>query len=194
MKISLGYTDDDWRKLDLDNNENDWQTAVQMLESRIKERYFDPVDVLLEFDEKQPAHKRSFGFTILAIDCLLAEMFESFIEGHESSEGKSKEVFVRFLTTRPRFKTHFADENLAKKFYSEYRSGILHQGEIQGDGLIWSVGSMVMNIRNRIVVNRTAFHKAIKDEFSDYLDQLRSPQETDLRSKFKLKMESICKR
>jgi hypothetical protein len=165
-----------------------------MLESRIKERYFEPVDVLLEFDEQQPAYKRSFGFTILAIDCLLAETFQSFIEGIESSEGKSKQIFVRFLTTRPRFKTHFIDENLAKKFYSEYRSGILHQGEIQGDGLVWSIGSMVMNNGKRVIVNRTAFHKAIKDEFDDYLDQLRSPKETDLRSKFRTKMESICKR
>lgn len=202
MKISLEYTDDDWRKLNLDNDENDWQTAIHMLESRIKERYFQPVDVLLEYDEKQPAYKRSFGFTILAIDCLLVEMLQSFIEGSESSEGKSKGVFVRFLTTRPRFKTHFVNddlaeaekEDLAKKFYAEYRSGILHQGEIQGDGLVWSVGSMVMNIGNRVVINRTAFHIALKDEFYDYLDQLRSPQEIDLRGKFRKKMESICKR
>ena len=194
MKISLEYTDDNWSNLDLDNNEDDWQTAVRMLEARIKERYFDPVDALLELDEKQPAYRRSFGFTILAIDCLLVEMFQSFIEGSESSRGISGEVFVRFLTTRPRFKTHFTNEKLAKKFYSEYRSGILHQGEIQGDGLVWSVGKMVMNIGTRIVVNRTAFHKAIKDEFSDYLDQLRSPEETDLRLKFRTKMNSICKR
>jgi hypothetical protein len=167
MKISLEFTDDDWRKLNLDNSENDWQTAINMLEARTRERYFEPISVLLAHDEKQPAYKRSFGFTILAIDCLLAETFQSFIEGIESSTGKSKKVFVRFLTTRPRFAAHF-DEKLAEKFYSEYRSGILHQGEIQGDGLVWSVGSMVMKIGNRVIVNRSAFHQAIRDEFYDF--------------------------
>ncbi len=193
MKIALKYSDTDWWKLHLDSNENDWQTAVDMLESRIKERYFKPADVLLEFNEKQPFDECSFGFAILAIDCLLVETFESFIEGIESSDGKSKQVFVRFLTTRPRFQAHF-DETLAKKFYSEYRSGILHQGEVQGDGLVWSVGSLVMRLGNRVIINRSAFHKALKDEFDDYLEQLRSPKETDLRNRFKTKMESICKR
>lgn len=193
MKISLEYTDADWRKLDLDNNENDWQKAICMLEARIRERYFAPIDVLLEFDEKQPANKRGFGFAILAIDCLLVETFQSFIEGIESSIGKSKKLFVSFLTSRPRFAAHF-DEKLAEKFYKEYRSGILHQGEIQGDGLVWSVGSLVMKIGNRLVINRTAFHQAIKDEFYDYLDKLRSPREIDLRLKFRAKMETICKR
>lgn len=194
MKISLKYTDDDWHKLDLDKNEKDWETAIHILESRINERYFNPVDVLLKSEKTLPFDKRSFGFSILAIDCLLVEMLQSFIEGRESSEGKSKKVFVRFLTTRPKFKEHFKDENLANKFYSEYRSGILHQGEVQGDGLLWSIGEIVMNIENRIVVNRTSFHEAIKDEFSDYLNKLRSPTETNLRKNFRKKMSSICNR
>lgn len=193
MKISLEYTDDDWRNLDLDNHESDWQKGVNMLEARIRERYFEPVNVLLEFEEKKPVHERSFGFTILAIDCLLVETFQSFIEGIGNSERNSKKVFVKFLTTCPRFTAYFDDE-LAANFYSEYRSGILHQGEIQGGGLVWSVGSMVMKNGNRVIVNRTAFHEAVKAEFYDYIEKLRSPSENDLRNKFRLKMDCICNR
>jgi hypothetical protein len=202
MHISPKYTVDDWNNLDLDNNESDWQKAIDMLNDRIRGRYFTPIELLLNADNEKPIGERSFGFAILALDCLLVETFQSFIGGTESSKGKSKEIFVRFLTTRPRFRIHFVKENLsdeekeklAKKFYLEYRSGILHQGEIQGDGLVWSVGSLIMQLGNRVVINRTAFHTALKDEFDDYLAQLRSPQETELRENFRKKMDSVCRR
>lgn len=202
MHISPKYTVDDWNSLNLNNNESDWQKAIDMLNDRIRGRYFTPIELLLNADDEKPIGERSFGFAILALDCLLVETFQSFIGGAESSNGKSKEIFVRFLTTRPRFRIHFVEENLAdeekeklaKKFYLEYRSGILHQGEIQGDGLVWSVGSLIMQLGNRIVINRTAFHTALKDEFDDYLAQLRSPQETKLRANFRKKMDSVCRR
>lgn len=193
MHISPKYTVYDWQQLNLDQDENDWQKAVEILNDRIRGRYFSPIELLINADDEKSIGERSFGFAILALDCLLVETFQSFIHGAESSEGKSKQVFVQFLTTRPRFKAHF-DKALAEKFYSEYRSGILHQGEIQGDGLVWSVGSLIMQLSNRIVINRTAFHNALKDEFSDYLDQLRSPQERELRANFRRKMDSICTR
>ncbi len=193
MRISPKYTVSDWQQLNLDQDENDWQKAVEILNDRIRGRYFSPIEMLISADDEKFIGERSFGFAILALDCLLVETFQSFIDGAESSEGKSKQVFVQFLTTRPKFKAHF-DKTLAEKFYSEYRSGILHQGEIQGDGLVWSVGSLVMQLNNRIAINRTAFHNALKDEFDDYLAQLRSPQETELRANFRKKMDGICKR
>lgn len=192
MKISPKYTANDWNSLDF-TDEQDWQKAVDILCDRIQERYFSPIDILISIDNEKSVIERSFGFAILALDCLLVETFQSFIDGVESSEGRSRQIFVKFLTTRSRFKTHF-DETLAEKFYSEYRSGILHQGEIQGDGLLWSIGSLVMQLGNQISINRTAFHNALKDEFQDYIDQLRSPAETELRKNFKKKMDSICKR
>lgn len=193
MYISPKYTVYDWQQLHLDRDENDWQKAVEILNDRIRGRYFSPIELLISADDEKSISERSFGFAILALDCLLVETFQSFIDGAESSEGKSKQVFVQFLTTRSRFKAHF-DKALAEKFYSEYRSGILHQGEIQGDGLVWSIGSLVMQLSNRIVINRTAFHNALKDEFNDYLAQLRSPQEIELRANFRKKMNGICNR
>lgn len=164
-----------------------------MLNDRIQGRYFSPIEMLIRADDEKLISERSFGFAILALDCLLVETFQSFIDGADSSKRASKQVFVKFLTTRPKFKAHF-DKTLAEKFYSEYRSGILHQGEIQGDGLVWSVGSLVMQLGNRIAINRTVFHCALKDEFDDYLAHLRSPQETELRANFTKKMDSICRR
>jgi len=201
MRISLQYTDEDWRRLNF-SDEGAWQKAVDMLEARITERYFAPVDLLIQAEQDLPFGQRRFGFAIMAIDCLLVEMFESFIEGVETSDGQSKQLFVRFLTTRPRFREYFSD-TLAKRFYSEFRSGIFHQGEVQGDGLVWSVGSLVMELNGRMIVNRTAFHQALKDEFSDYLTALREPSQAsfelpfpkiDLRENFRSKMNAICNR
>lgn len=51
-----------------------------------------------------------------------------------------------------------------------------------------------MQFDNQISINRTAFHNTLKDEFQDYINQLRSTAETELRENFKKKMDSICKR
>ena len=201
MRISLQYTDEDWRKLNFDD-ESSWQKAIDMLEARISERYFSPVDLLIKAEQNLHFSQRKFGFAIVAIDCLLVETFESFIEGIENSDGQSRKLFVRFLTTRPRFEKYFSKE-AARRFYTQFRSGILHQGEVQGNGLVWSVGSLAMDVDGRMVINRTAFHQALKEEFNDYIFALRNPDkaifklpspEINLRENLRKKMNAICNR
>jgi hypothetical protein len=77
-------------------------------------------------ERQKPAVKRRFGFAILAIDCLLIETLAAFVEGLETTDGKSKATFCTFLTTRPKFKATFTFD-IAKQFYEEFRCGILHQ-------------------------------------------------------------------
>lgn len=194
MFIAPGFKTTCWRKLKLDDPAHgDWSTAIEILDARIRGRYIDPADELLATDQKiLPAVNRRFGFTVLAIDCLMIETLQSFIEGWKSSHGKSTESFRRFLTTRKRFKKFFTKKR-AERFYSEFRCGILHQAEIQGNSFVWSVGDLLEIDGKKMTVNRTKFHKSLKDEFVDYLDELRDSVSVVPRKNFRKKMDHICR-
>jgi hypothetical protein len=193
MFIAPRVTTDDWKSLNLDDhNSKDWERAVSIFEARIVERYFNPVDILLKDDEKRQATERRFGFTILAIDCLLIETLQAFIDGKKDTNGKSADMFRRFLTQRSGFKGQF-DENLSNSFYKYYRCGILHQAEITGKSKVWSVGKLVDVRKNgEMIINRTKFHLLLRQEFDKYLNELRDPGKIRLRANFRKKMDYIC--
>lgn len=193
MQIAPGIEADSWQALELDDPANpDWETAVQILEGRIRERFIEPIDHLITAEESMPATERRFGFTILAVDCLLVETIGAFIDGLEDTERKSKATFCKFLSTRPLFSMDFT-EDLAKQFYKEFRCGILHQAEIGGDSKVWSVGPVIRVDGGKIIVNRNKFHERLKAEFQNYLAELRKSENVDLRNKFRKKMDFISR-
>ena len=188
MSIAPGYTVEDWKKLDLDNADNqDWCKAIEILEARIKGRYLDPVDELIKLDKKRATKDRRFGFTILAIDCLLIETLQTFICG----EGSTGKMFVDFLTKRPSFSKHFKEKKLAGRFYEDVRNGILHQAETRSGWLIWSIGPLLDPQDTAIRINRTKFHEALKAEFDSYLKDLKDTKQDELRQKFRQKMDCV---
>jgi hypothetical protein len=91
MYVAPGYTDSHWKSLNLNNDTSaDWESAIKILRARIEGRYLDPADMLIAAEEEiRPAKNRRFGFTVLAIDCLLIETFQAFIEGLENTNGNS---------------------------------------------------------------------------------------------------------
>jgi hypothetical protein len=193
MQIAPGVQAAEWQALKLDEPASpDWATAVQILEGRIHERYIEPIDHLIAAEDSRPAIERRFGFTVLAVDCLLIETLGAFLEGLEDTERKSKATFCKFLTTRTLLSGDFS-EDLAKRFYKEFRCGILHQAEIGDDSKVWSVGPLVRDDCGKLVVNRNKLHERLKAEFQNYLAKLRDPVTTDLRSKFKTKMDFISR-
>ena len=193
MEIAPGIDASEWRALDLTSGDSpDWPTAIGMLRKRIEARYLEPVDILVATDENRSPSSRRFGFTIAAIDCLLVETLEAFIEGRTDTAGDSEKVFIRFLTSRESFKTYF-DAPLARRFYKEIRCGILHQAETTGNTRIRSIGDLVQLDGDRLTVNRSKFHSLLKDEFGGYLDDLANSHNHELRSKFKFKMDYVCK-
>jgi hypothetical protein len=193
MQIAPGVQAAEWQALKLDDHASpDWATAVQILEGRIHERYIEPIDHLIAAEETRPPTERRFGFTVLAVDCLLIETLGAFLDGLEDTEGKSKVTFCRFLTTRPLFAGDFT-EDLAKRFYKEFRCGILHQAETGGDSKVWSVGPLIRDDGGKLSVNRNKLHERLKAEFQNYLAELRNPANVDLRSKFRAKMDFISR-
>ncbi|MGL1932023.1 MAG: hypothetical protein OCC45_09705 [Desulfotalea sp.] len=194
MEIAPNFTAQQWKELDLENSEGDWQKAIDVLDSRLRSRYLEPVDKLLEFENDLLAPKKRFGFTVLAIDLLLIETLQAFKEGLPSTDGKSKKVFIRFLRTSPHFCEYFQTKLQRENFYKDFRCGILHQAEIQSPALLWSFGDLYERVDEMEVLNRNAVHNALKNDFSDYIGLLRNPESTELRSKFRHKMDSVADR
>ena len=85
--------------------------------ARFLDRYIEPVR----------AKKR--GFTIMAVSCLMIEALESFVQGWESSDGRSKASFCFFFDEFDAFKDF---RGHARDFYKHVRCGILHQAESTG--------------------------------------------------------------
>lgn len=193
MHIAPNYKTSDWEKLQLDNNEsNDWETAINILETRIIERYFDPVDILIKYEKEKFPNKRRFGFTIIAIDCLLIETLQAFKTGAvKTPPRKGQKAFVRYLTESPTLSVHFT-EIQAEQFYKNYRNGILHQAQVGGKDLIWSVGELVRTANGEMVINRTKFHALLRQSFDKYIDDLRDKSNQELRNAFRKKMDHIC--
>ena len=165
---------------------------MSVLDSRLRERYIIPVDFLVAAEEEIPASERRFGFAVLAIDCLLVETLGAFLEGLGETSGRSKEIFCRLLTSHPQFCNDFP-QPLAEQFYDELRCGVLHQAEIRGNSKLWSIGPLVQKVGDSLIVNRNEFHERLKSVFADYLDQLRDPTNTQLRSRFRKKMDFIAR-
>lgn len=194
MEIAPGITCEYWNNLDLSSACNrDWCKAINVLKSRIIERYISPVDLMIEHEELKPYKERRFGFTILAIDCLLIETLQAFQDGNEDTKWrKGKTVFENYLTKSSNLGMHFTTK-LAGEFYDSYRNGILHQGQIKKNHLVWSIGEIVHTVEGAMVINRTKFHKCLKKDFEIYIRDLNDVANTELRNNFKSKMDTLCK-
>ncbi len=192
MKIGPGILDVDWTSLNLSTPASpDWDRGILILERRLRGRFAEVVDFLIAEDEKRPANERRFGFAILATDCLVLETIEAFRQGLTDTRRKSEQLCTSFLTQRPAFNPFFPGD-LATRFYKEFRCGIVHNAQVFGTGLVWSVGPLLRVKGTRLIVNRTAFHDALMRELADYLNELRNPANTDLRNKFRTKMDFIA--
>jgi hypothetical protein len=194
MQIAPGVDAARWRSLRLDQTDSpDWPIAIEILASRIIERYITPVDFLILSETAKLPSERRFGFTVLAIDCLLVETLGAFIEGLEDTEGRSKKTFCTFLRTRKQFANEFPTDDLAERFYKQFRCGILHQAESGGESKVWSVGPLIHIDGKAIIVNRSKFHDCLKLEFEAYLSELGQPHNVTLRGNFVKKMNFISR-
>ena len=192
MKIAPGVEVGDWKALNLSTPGGpDWERAIWIFEQRIRGRFTDVVAFLLAEDEKRPPADRKFGFAVLSIDCLLVETLEAFRQGLTDTRRRSEQLCTSFLSQRPAFQPFFSGD-LASRFYKEFRCGIVHNAQVFGTGLVWSVGPLLRVDGSQITVNRTAFHEALMQELADYLSELRDPAKTALRDNFRTKMNFIA--
>ena len=195
MYIAPGIHRDEWLKLELDDAASlDWNRAIEIFAARIQSRYLEPVDLLIKADESRSPIERRYGFSIMAIDSLLIETLQSFRDGLTDTKNKSKQMFKKYLTERRGFRDHF-DEKQAERFFYYFRCGILHQAEIMGPSLLWSVGLVKGEKADGTpYINRTRFHEILKEDFKRYCDELKDPANSELRKNFRTKMDFITRK
>lgn len=192
MRIAPGgITEMDWRELDLSRHESpDWAKAITIFRKRIEDRFIQPVDTLIESERQLPRSQRRYGFAIMAIDCLLIETLQAFRYGEVNTEGRSRPLITNFLQRSP----HFGwSKPVSHQFYDDFRCGILHQAETMRDSLIRSEGPLLIEEPSGLIINRTEFHRRLKRVFADYLQGLRDGWPSQLRGRFRVKMEHICR-
>jgi len=195
MYIAPNITNDEYLKLNLDDEtSHDWNRAIEIFKSRIESRYLEPINFLIKEDEQRSSIERRYGFSILAIDCLLIETLQAFREGLTNTKGKSIDMFVNFLTQKKHFRQHF-NKQQAERFYYDFRCGILHQAEVMGDALLWSIG-MVRGEKadGTPYINRTKIHDFIKRELALYCEELMDKDNKKIRKNFRIKMDFIARK
>lgn len=192
MEIAKGIQANIYLNLDLaDYNSKNWDIAIDIMDRRIRERFIEPADKLIELEDNISPIDKKYGFAILALDCLLCETIQAFYEGIGDSTGKSKKLFKEFLKSRVEFREFFKTEQEREDFYKNFRCGILHQAQTSSDTKIWSVGTLIRKSGRFVIVNRQEFHKKIKSELEIYINELKSKQNHKLMNNFKIKMDYI---
>jgi len=153
------------------------------------------------------------GFAIMALACLLAETLQSFRAKTEmppkawffrvrallrwntkGPQTTTAETFKKFLQ-RPSFNGAFSDDKLASHFVNGVRNGILHEAETRR-WVIWRdepQDQLVSPEGRGYALNRGLFCMALNNEFQDYLTELRDPNSSDLRRRFRKKMDDLVR-
>jgi hypothetical protein len=204
FKIAPSFTHEDWLKLQLGDGETvtaDWTKAIDALKARFQDRFLDAADKLVELGSKKlnGGKNERFGFSILAIDFLVIESLQGFREGQVNHAGKSRALITSFLKNWPVFKIALQnsehDENhWARVLYENCRCALHHSASTDWNVTVGVSGYALKFTDGKLVhINRSEFHSEVKKEFLNYLEQLHTKCNAELRSKFKKKMNAICK-
>nr|WP_318000329.1 hypothetical protein [uncultured Faecalibacillus sp.] len=197
--ISQKYRKTDYKNLNLELNsdEEKWETAINIFEDRIYGRYFKSIDILLNNNDLDTT-----GFAIMAINCLLVETLYQFKEGLKKTEGNNRTAYTNFLNEI--MPIIFEDTNKSKMFYKDIRCGILHSAQTtNGSQLTYNKNYVVELFDNnkKIRVDIINFSKEIRNYYEYYVRQLKNPEETNsaynresmnTRLNFIKKMNYIC--
>jgi len=183
LEIAPNFTDKDWQALDL-SQEADRLRAIEAFRLRIEERFLKPVRAIMSFSRS--------GFAMLALDSLLVETLQQFIQGvPETPQGDAAAFFLALLQ-RPAFRGAF-DATSAELFRKTIRNGILHQAEVKQSSLVRRDGPLLQATLtgDGLVVNPVLFHCRLEDALQDYVEELRKSG-SNFWAPFRTKMEFIA--
>jgi hypothetical protein len=192
-------------KLTNKSNKESWDKAIDIFEDRIKGRFLNIVNSLL--DESKQDRSLTNGFSIMALNCLLVETLQQFYLGLEDTRRNSKNSFVNFLTQSPYFNgTHRKYSKMfgksftgksAELFYTDVRCGILHQAETKNNVMLTYYGTYLVDDGTNpgwLMFDVGWFTKALNLEFDRYVTRLKDNQQEDIRNNFCIKWRFIIDR
>ncbi|WP_037546476.1 hypothetical protein [Stappia stellulata] len=197
FEIAPGHRVKGWKSLTLNqknSTSSDWTKAIAILDTRIRRRFIEPAQLLI--DAENGKGRGINGFAVLAIDFLLIETIQGFREGLTNHNRKSKALFKAFWTNWQVFKDCVPQganaDDLAVSVYEQGRCALHHTGSTDRVIVRKSGKMFVFHNDGRIVINRTLLHKQLVTAFDVYIAALKDPANTDMREKFKQKMDHIC--
>ena len=104
--------------------------AIDVLQDRIQGRFITPAQTLIDVDKGNK--QQTFGFAILALDCLVLETIQGFKEGVLNHTGHSTRLFKNFLSNWQPFlaclDTGMVAADKAEEFYKQGRCALHHSG------------------------------------------------------------------
>ncbi len=184
LRISPQYTSLDWQALNA-KDPKDWPKAADVVRDRLNGRF-------LRFASNCLIDKYS-GFVVLAIDSLLAETIQQFVDGVTDGHGRSKQMVTRFLEGT-RFQPDF-DAKAREAFYGDIRCGLLHQAEAKR---MWLIRRKQVALLQKVadgegyIIDVERFHAGLQGSLNDYLTLISEPASSELRSNLWTKMDQIC--
>ncbi len=180
LRISPHYTQKQWNEAFASGE--DWKTAIDIVEDRIRGRWLDAADRLLDGSHS--------GFAILALDCIVLESLWGFMNGKSVPKRQEQQVYASILSG-PRFKWPAAEAEAFRQFV---RNGVIHDAETRSRWLVEKTvprGAIVRQTSDGdYQLNRTNFHKALSAAFGDWIKALRAG-DTALRINMRDRMNQI---
>lgn len=184
-----------------------FDTVIKEYEQRIQSWYIDPAEKLLP---KNDCRSNDFGFAVLTFALLLIDTMSQYEYGELSS---SKTNYKKWL------KNHFSSsetelnpaiiynnttlENIADILYHGFRCGILHEAHVPIYGVINADEELPFKLAEEnltytqddercetLIVNPYLFFKMTVSFFKKYINELKNPSNSELRSNFKKKFKN----
>ena len=181
MMVSPHYTEMQWNAA-FDDGREDWDKAIKIVEDRIRGRWLDAVERLL--DEPHS------GFAILALDSIVLESMWGFMNGKAFPKGRERQAYQDILTG-PRFGWTASQ---SEGFRTLVRNSIMHDAETRNRWLVEKTIPRDVILRKNdngdYKLNRTKFHGALRAAFEDWIAKLRD-DDSGLRAKMRKRMDQI---
>ena len=219
MQIAGNLTIQNWEELSKNlNPENDanWGLAFHFFEERIRTRYLNPIDAILDLKDNLGE-----GFAVVNLQCSLIETIESFINGWvsefdlkkgktiwkkegiiakypNSNNGKNIrniDIFISFFENRKPFNLYKIKGDL---FFWNVRCSLLHETQTKYGWKILADG-FDKSINDKIIY-RNDFQKDLQILIEEYKKAIINGvkfcdiESIDLRKNFKSKFDNICKK
>jgi hypothetical protein len=180
---------------------NDENAAIKKFKAQLEGWYIDPIESLI-------AASRHYGFTVIALTCVLIDTLAQYYFGEEKSSQKAFKDFLKDHVGGPfddKLPTPVLDkspvEDYADVIYQAFRCGILHEAHVSLYGVVADHADLVeyhptgitryVNESDcpTIVINPESFFREIKSAFENYFQKLndRDPQWDNLRRNLKAK-------
>ncbi len=169
--VSATVREEVLKSLNLDKRHGgrpDIDTAVNFFRERIEKRYLTPINMLI-------ADPFNYGFTIMAICCLLIDTFYQFEHGVAKSTNNQVN-YTDFL--RSKLGDVFDTQEKADRFYADIRCGILHSAQTQnGSRLSCDQNTVVIHIvdtyNSPISVDVVGLANRLEIYFNEYCNRIR---------------------